>query len=172
MTEANRPLWKRIVQRLFMTRPFVWLGLHVFARIDPLLMRLSKGRVYASRGMGLLSILLTTTGARSGRPRQAALLAFEDGDDLFVIASRGGNPRHPSWYHNLKADRRATVVWGGREEPRIALEAVSPERERLWQKAMSTFPTFDRYQERTGGRRVPVIVLQRPATASSTASGH
>jgi deazaflavin-dependent oxidoreductase (nitroreductase family) len=166
MIEPNHPLWKRSVQRVCMTRPFTWLGLHVFARIDPILMRLSKGRLYSSRGMGLLTILLTTIGARSGQPRQAALLAFEDGDDLFVIASRGGNPRHPSWYHNVKANRRATVVWDGREETRIALEAVSPERERLWQKAMSIFPTFDRYQERTGGRRVPVIVLQRPATGS------
>ncbi len=166
MTAPNHPLWKRVVQRVFMTRPFTWLGLHIFARIDPILMRLSKGRVYTSRGMGLLSILLTTTGAKSGQPRQAALLAFEDGDNLFVIASRGGNPRHPSWYHNLKANRRATVVWGGSIETRIALEAVSPERERLWQKAMSIFPTFDRYQERTGGRRVPVIVLQRLAAGS------
>jgi len=66
----------------------------------------------------------------------------------------------------LKANRRATVVWNGREETRIALEAVSPERERLWQKAMSIFPTFDRYQERTAGRRVPVIVLRRLATGS------
>ncbi len=166
MNQPNHPLWKRIVQRVFMTRPFAWIGLHVFGRIDPILMRLSKGRVYSSRGMGLLSILLTTTGARSGLPRQAALLAFEDGDDLFVIASRGGNPRHPGWYHNLKANRRATVIWGGREETRVAHEAESPERERLWQKAMNTFPTFDRYQARTGGRRVPVIVLQCPATSS------
>ncbi len=166
MTESGRPWWKRIVQRVFMTRPFAWIGLHVFGRIDPILMRLSKGRVYSSRGMGLLSILLTTTGAKSGRLRQAALLAFEDGDNLVVIASRVGNQRHPGWNHNLKANRRSTVVWRGREETRIAHEAISPERERLWQKAMSTFPTFDRYQERTGGRRVPVIVLQRPATSS------
>ncbi|MEE8164973.1 MAG: nitroreductase/quinone reductase family protein [Myxococcota bacterium] len=166
MTESGRPWWKRIVQRVFMTRPFAWIGLHVFGRIDPILMRLTKGHVYASRGMGLLSILLTTTGAKSGLPRKATLLAFEDGEDLFVIASRGGNPRHHSWYHNLKANRSATVVWNGRKETRIAHEADSPERERLWQKAMDTFPTFDRYQERTGGRRVPVIVLQCPATVS------
>jgi deazaflavin-dependent oxidoreductase (nitroreductase family) len=159
MTAPNHPLWKRIVQRIFMTRPFTWLGLHVFGRIDPILMRLSKGRVYGSRGMGLLSILLTTTGAKSGQSRQVALLAFEDGNDLFVIASRGGNPRHPGWYHNLKANPPTTVVWRGREETRIAHEAVPPERERLWQLAMSVYPTFDMYQERTGGRRVPVMVL-------------
>ena len=161
MTGPNHPLWKRIVQLLFMTRPFTWIGLHVLGRIDPILMRLSKGRVFSSRGMGLLSILLTTTGAKSGQPRQVALLSFEDGDSLFVIASRGGMPRHPGWYHNLKANPHATVVWRGREETRIAHEAVSPERERLWQQAMSVYPTFDRYQERTGGRRIPVMVLTR-----------
>lgn len=157
------PLWKRILLPLFMTRPFTWLGLHVFGRIDPILMRLTRGRLYTSRGLGLLTILLTTTGARSGRLRQVALLAFEDGRDLFVIASRGGNARHPGWYHNLKTNPRATVVWRGREETRIAHEAVSPERERLWRLAMSVYPTFDRYQERAGRRRVPVVVLTLPA---------
>jgi deazaflavin-dependent oxidoreductase (nitroreductase family) len=142
-----------------MTRPVTWIGLHVVSHVDRILLRISKGRVFSSRPLGLLSILLTTTGAKSGQPRQVAVLAFEDGDDLFVIASRGGNPRHPGWYHNLKVNPRATVVWRGREEPRIAHEAVSPERERLWQRAMSTYPGFDRYQERTGGRRVPVMVL-------------
>ena len=168
MNEVTRPLWKRIVQRLFMTRPFAWLGLNVFAWIDPVLLRLTKGRVYASRGMGLLSILLKTTGARSGQVREAALLAFQDGDDLFVIASRGGNAHHPSWYHNVKATPRTTVIWRGREETRIALEASPAEHERLWQKAMSVFPVFDRYQARTGGRRVPVIVLQREPLHSAS----
>lgn len=171
MTEQDRPLWKRIVQRLFMTRPFAWLGLNVFALIDPVLLRLTKGRLYSSRGMGLLSILLKTTGARSGQAREAALLAFEDGDDLFVIASRGGNTRHPSWYHNVKATSRTTVIWRGREETRIALEASSDEHDRLWKKAMSVFPVFDRYQARTGGRRVPVVVLQRePLHSGSSGS--
>ena len=142
-----------------MTRPFTWFGLNVLNRIDPPLMRISKGRVFSSRVLGLLSILLTTTGAKTGNPRQVSLLAFEDGDDLFVIASRGGNRRHPSWYHNLKADPRATVIWRGREEKRIARESVAPERERLWQRAMDVYPTFDRYQARAGKRRVPVMVL-------------
>ncbi len=163
MDAREHPLWKRAVQRLFMTRPFAWLGLHVLSRIDPFLMRLSRGRVFSSRPLGLLTILLTTTGARSGQSRQVALLAFEDGDDLFVIASRGGMPRHAGWYHNLKADPRATVLWRGREEARVACEAASPERERLWRRAMDVFPTFDRYQERTRGRQVPVMVLRRGA---------
>lgn len=157
--EGDHPPWERTVQRIFMTRPFTWFGLHVLGRIDPILMRLSKGRVFSSRALGLLSILLTTTGAKSGQPRRVVLLSFEDGDNLFVIASRGGNARHPAWYHNLKSNPCATVVWRGREETRIAHEAASPERERLWQRAMSIYPTFDRYQDRTGGRRIPVMVL-------------
>lgn len=159
MTGTNRPPWKRAVHRIFMTRPFTWIGLHVLSRIDPILLRISKGRIFSSRALGLLSILLTTTGAKSGRPRQVALLAFEDGDNLFVIASRGGNARHPDWYHNLKSNPLVRVVWRDREETRIAHEAVSSERERLWQRAMTIYPTFDRYQERTRGRRIPVIVL-------------
>ena len=156
-------LWKRVLMPIFMTRPFTSLGLNVFGRLDPILMRLTRGRVYSSRPLGLLSILLTTKGARSGRAREVALLAFEDGRDLFVIASRGGNPRHPGWYHNLKRDPRATVVWRGRKETRIAREAESAQRERLWQLAMSAYPTYDRYLERAGGRRIPVVVLALPA---------
>jgi deazaflavin-dependent oxidoreductase (nitroreductase family) len=157
------PWWKQILFPILMSRPFTWLGLNVFNRIDPILMRLTKGRVYSSRGLGLLTILMTTTGAKSGEPRQVALLAFQDGRDLFVIASRGGNARHPAWYHNLMANPRATVVWQGREESRVAHEAESPERERLWRLAMSIYPTFDRYQAHAGRRRVPVVVLREDA---------
>ena len=156
------PMWQRLLMPVFMTRPFTWIGLNVVGRIDPIVMRLTNGRLYASRALGLLTILLTTTGAKSGRPREVALLAFEDGPDLFVIASRGGNPRHPGWYHNLKRDPRATVVWRGRKEARIAHEAESPDRERLWKLAMSAYPTYDRYQERAGRRRIPVVVLTLP----------
>ena len=156
------PVWKRLLMPVFMTRPFTWIGLNVVGRIDPIVMRLTNGRLYASRALGLLTILLTTTGAKSGRPREVALLAFEDGPDLFVIASRGGNARHPGWYHNLKRDPRATVVWRGRKEARIAYEAESQERERLWRLAMSAYPTYDRYQERAGRRRIPVVVLTLP----------
>ena len=159
MNEPTNAVWKRALQRVFMTRPFTWLGINVFGRIDPILMRLTRGHVFSSRGMGLLSILMTTTGAKTGQPRQVALLAFEDGPNLFVIGSRGGNAKHPAWYHNLRANPVATVIWLGREETRIAHEAVSPERERLWQIAMSVYPTFDRYMDRAGGRRIPVIVL-------------
>ena len=155
-------VWKRFLMPVFMTRPFTWIGLNVVGRIDPVVMRLSNGRLYASRALGLLTILLTTTGGKSGRPREVALLAFEDGPDLFVIASRGGNARHPGWYHNLKRDPRATVVWRGRKETRIAHEAESPERERLWHLAMGAYPTYDRYQERAGRRRIPVVVLTLP----------
>jgi len=155
-------LWKDLLMPLFMTRPFTWIGLNVFGRLDPILMRLTNGQVYSSRPLGLLSILLTTTGAKSGQPRGVTLLAFEDGRDLFVIASRGGNARHPGWYHNLKRDPRAMAVWNGRREKRIAHEAESPERERLWRLAMSAYPTYDRYQERAGGRRIPVIVFTLP----------
>ena len=155
-------VWKRFLMPVFMTRPFTWIGLNVVGRIDPIVMRLTNGRLYASRALGLLTILLTTTGAKSGRPREVALLAFEDGPDLFVIASRGGNARHPGWYHNLKRDPRATVVWRGRKEARVAHEAQSPERERLWRLAMSAYPTYDRYQERAGRRRIPVVVLTLP----------
>jgi hypothetical protein len=68
MTKPTRAPSKQAALRIFINGPFTWFGLNVLSRIDPILMRVSKGRVFSSRALGLLSILLTTTGARSGYP--------------------------------------------------------------------------------------------------------
>lgn len=123
-------------------------------------MKRTNGRFSLSKAaLGLPSLLLTTTGARSGQRRTMPLLYFEDGESVVLIASNYGKPRHPAWYHNLRANPEATLFLRGREAAYIAREAVGEERERLWRKASALYPGYDAYQHRAGGRQIPVMVL-------------
>jgi deazaflavin-dependent oxidoreductase (nitroreductase family) len=82
--------------------------------LDRLVYRASGGATTASSWLAGVDIaMLTTIGARTGRPRTLPVLGLRDGDDAILIASNFGRPRHPSWYYNLRADPRATIVVGG-----------------------------------------------------------
>jgi deazaflavin-dependent oxidoreductase (nitroreductase family) len=112
-------------------------------------------------------LLLTTTGARSGLPRTTPLLYSTDGDRLVVIASKGGEPSHPDWYHNLLADPEAMVEVGA-ESFRVRAEvAQGAERRRLFDQQAAQMPFFAEY-ERTTPRTIPVVILTRSDTSSGT----
>jgi len=105
-------------------------------------------------------LLLTTTGARSGRPRTTPLFFSTDGDRLVVIASKGGEPTHPDWYHNLLAHPEATVELGRETFPVRATVAAGAERRRLFDQHAALMPFFAEY-ERNATRSIPVMVLTR-----------
>jgi deazaflavin-dependent oxidoreductase (nitroreductase family) len=112
-------------------------------------------------------LLLTTIGARSGLPRTTPLLYSTDGDRLVVIASKGGEPNHPDWYHNLLADPEAMVEVGA-ETFRVRAEvAQGAERRRLFDQQAAQMPFFAEY-ERTTPRTIPVVILTRSDTSSGT----
>lgn len=106
-----------------------------------------------------VQITLVTVGARSGASRRATLYAWEDGDALVLIGSRGGSARHPGWVHNLRAHPDVRVVHGRAERSYRAREADGAERDRLWALAVERFPLYGRYAERTT-RRIPVFRLE------------
>ena len=110
-------------------------------------------------------LLLTTTGARSGLPRTTPLLYSTDGDRLVVIASKGGEPTHPDWYHNLLAHPEATVEVGGEAFPVRAEVAQGAERRRLFDQQAAQMPFFAEY-ERTTRRAIPVVILTRSDTST------
>jgi deazaflavin-dependent oxidoreductase (nitroreductase family) len=120
--------------------------------------RLSGGRVAGHIPSGAPICLLTTTGRRSGRLRTVPLVYMPDGDDLVVVASRGGMGSHPAWYLNLGDDPGATVQVGTVTLPVRARDATAPERERLWPTLTAAYPHFDAYQLRTS-RHIPVVIL-------------
>ena len=118
----------------------------------------SGGRIGASLA-GRPMLLLRTTGARTGQARTAALLYVRDGEDYAVIASKGGDDRHPGWYHNLIADPDVEIQVGTDTVPVRARVAQGDERDRLWAAADAVNKgQYTTYQSRTD-REIPVVVL-------------
>ena len=109
---------------------------------------------------GAPTLLLTTTGRKSGVKRTSALICNFDGDDCIVVASQGGMPTHPNWYHNLTADPNVDVQVKGDRFRAVARTAEGAERARLWKLMTSVWPNYDEYTKRTT-RIIPVVVLQR-----------
>ena len=109
---------------------------------------------------GVTTLLLTTTGRRSGQARTTPLIYGRDGDRYVVVASRGGAPQHPAWYENLAARPEVTVqVMADRFKAR-ARTASAAERPALWKTMAAIWPPYDEYQARTT-REIPVVVLER-----------
>jgi deazaflavin-dependent oxidoreductase (nitroreductase family) len=131
--------------------------LRVFWRIHRAFMRLSGGRF--GRTGTLPALLLTTRGRRSGESRDVTLNYMTDGPSFVVIASYGGEDRHPAWWQNLVVNPEAGVLVDGRRTPVRAREADGAERETLWDRFISADPSYALYQQRTK-RRLPVVVLQ------------
>jgi deazaflavin-dependent oxidoreductase (nitroreductase family) len=109
---------------------------------------------------GAPMLLLTSTGARSGQHRTTPLVHTRDGNRYVIIASKGGAPTHPAWYHNLVANPEATVEVGVESFPVRAAVATGDERQRLFDQQAALMPNFKEYQEKTT-REIPVVVLER-----------
>jgi deazaflavin-dependent oxidoreductase (nitroreductase family) len=121
--------------------------------------RANGGKVggrFANRPM----MLLTTTGAKSGLPRVAPLVYTKDGDRIVIIASKGGAPTNPDWYHNLVANPEVTVEIGTERFAARARVTEGEERDRLYDAMAAQMPFFAEYQRNTE-RRIPLVVLER-----------
>ena len=131
----------------------------------------SDGRIGATLG-GRPMLLLRTVGRRTGEPRTAALLYARAGDAYVVIASKGGAPRHPGWFHNLTAKPEVEIQVGRERIPVRARVAAGKERSRLWARADEINQgQYAVYQSRTR-REIPVVVLEpMPSKRSGRASG-
>jgi len=104
-------------------------------------------------------LLLDTVGRKTGAPRTSPLLYLPDGDRLVIVASKGGAPRDPVWWLNLKARPKTTVQVGPRRMTVEAEEARGPERDRLWPKLTAMYPSYGDYQKKTP-RTIPVVILR------------
>jgi deazaflavin-dependent oxidoreductase (nitroreductase family) len=105
-------------------------------------------------------LLLDHVGAKSGKKRTSPLVYVRDGDDIVLVASKGGNPKNPAWFHNLKANPETTIQIGSEKRPVRAHVATDEERKRLWPKAVETYSGYAGYQKRTD-RKIPLVVLER-----------
>lgn len=107
---------------------------------------------------GVPTLLLTTTGRKTGQSRTTPLIFNRDGDDYLVVASMGGAPSHPNWYLNLKAHPDAGIQVRAEHLPVTARTAAPGEKARLWAIVAQQWPNYDVYQSRTT-REIPVVVL-------------
>lgn len=148
----------RALVKVASSKPGAWFFINVANRIDKHLIPATNGRVSSVPGQQVLAI--ETIGAKSGQARRTPLVYATDGDRIVLVASKGGAPKNPAWYHNLKANPDVQVWAKGRSGRYRAREAEGEERERLWKVATEYYPGYDAYQGRTGGRRIPVIVLE------------
>ena len=103
--------------------------------------------------------ILFTVGRTSGEERAHPLIFGRDGDNVVLVASKGGAPEHPGWYRNLRASPEAEVQVLGDRWPVRARDAEGEERERLWRLMNELWPHYDEYQARTE-RQIPVVVLE------------
>jgi len=156
---AERGAIQRGVERVASSRVGGWYFIHVTSKVDPWLLRRTNGRLSSVLGQPVL--LLTHTGAKSGAERETALVYGVDGDDILLVASKGGDPRNPAWYHNLKAHPDCGIIAKNRSGSYRARELEGEERKRAWEIVTRVYGGYDTYQGRTGGRVIPVLRLVR-----------
>ena len=130
----------------------------LFWKFHPWLYKTTGGKV-GGRIAGMPVLLLTTKGRKSGQPRERALTYVPSGNAYAVIASFLGEPRHPDWSLNLKADPQASVRCGAVSVAVRARDAGGEERERLWREAVKMNADYEEYSRRTE-RRIPIVVLE------------
>ncbi len=121
--------------------------------------RTNGGKV-GGRFEGSAMILVHHVGARTGAERVNPMVYFPDGDRLLVVASKGGAPTNPDWYHNLKAHPRTEVEVGVERFPVEATEVTGDERTEAWERIVAANPGFGEYQRNTE-RTIPVLALTR-----------
>jgi deazaflavin-dependent oxidoreductase (nitroreductase family) len=130
--------------------------------------RNNHGQVTEGYFTGRQVLILTTTGAKSGQPRESPLAYSRDGNDLVIVASMGGAPQHPAWYHNLVANPRVKVEANGETFEADALVVDPDERRRLYDQHADLHASFKDYEAQTS-RVIPVIRLKRRGSASAAA---
>jgi deazaflavin-dependent oxidoreductase (nitroreductase family) len=158
MTEASEgrqtPRYLDLADRVW---PAIWrfMGAHTF------LYQRTGGRLgHTIPGVPGKMLLLDHVGAKSGTKRTSPLLYVRDGKDLVIVASKGGFPKNPAWFHNLVANPDTTVQVGGEHLPVHARVAKPEERERLWGMAVDAYGGYKDYAIRSKGREIPLVVLE------------
>ena len=151
-------LFSRALAALANTRLGRLMSVHLVWKLDPYLMRATRGRL----GMGLTmpTALLETRGARSGAVRHNAVIYFHDGDRVTIVASKLGYEKHPAWFHNLLA--HPDVTFGG-APMRATVVGDEAERQRLWALADRVFAPYAAYRREAAkaNRTIPIVQLSR-----------
>jgi deazaflavin-dependent oxidoreductase (nitroreductase family) len=132
--------------------------LRLMSAANTWIFRASGGRIGNKFARGAPVLLLTTAGARSAKRRTTPLIYLDDGDDVVLVASKGGMSHSPGWYHNLLKTPDCEVQVGSEARPMQARRASDEEKAALWPRLLEIYRDYDDYQARTS-RNIPVMVL-------------
>jgi deazaflavin-dependent oxidoreductase (nitroreductase family) len=149
----------RAVIRMAAGPGFARIAPPLVPRLDRLVHRLTGGRTTMSAGM-VPTVMLTTTGSRSGQPRTVPLGCLPEGDALYVVGSNFGRERHPAWSANLLATPQARVSFGGDDFDVVGHLLTREEKADVWPRLLAAWPAYDAYVERSG-RDLRVFRLDR-----------
>jgi deazaflavin-dependent oxidoreductase (nitroreductase family) len=153
----------RLVQALAASRPGAWFFAPLLHHLDAAVLWLTRGRHTLSALLaGVPTVIVTVTGARSGRRRDVPLLAVHDPENPSVfalIATNWGRQPYPAWYFNLKANPQAACSFGGRRADYLAQEAQGAEYERFWNQAVHLYRGYALYRQRIRGRHIPIMIM-------------
>jgi deazaflavin-dependent oxidoreductase (nitroreductase family) len=141
-----------------------WSVANQVIRSHTLLYRMTGGLIGQHVPGAPPMLLLDHVGARTGRGRTTPLAYLADNDRFVIVASKGGYPRHPAWYHNLLAHPETTIQVGRRRLPVTARVATDAERQQLWPRVVDLYSGYANYQQRTD-RQIPLVILEERAAA-------
>ena len=151
---------QRVLHLVTRTRAGSWFFARTLHHLDWPVLRLSRGRhSLTSIGIGLPVVMVTTIGAKSGRPRSLPLAVIPDGDNVILIASNFGQKQHPAWYYNLRAHPEVQLSYEGHTTTYTAHETSGEERKRCWQRAVDLYSGYACYEKRAGLRQIAVFLL-------------
>jgi deazaflavin-dependent oxidoreductase (nitroreductase family) len=157
---VDAPPLRRLVRRIAATAPGSWILARTLHHVDRVVYRASRGRTTLAAVLsGLPVVMLTTTGARSGRRISSPLLGMPEGGGIVIVGSNFGRAHHPGWVHNLRADPHARIEIGGTAQDVVAEEVVGSERDRLLALATEIYPGFPAYVRRAAPRHIRVMRL-------------
>lgn len=160
---------QRLVQRFAWSRVGMWVGSNFLHHLDQLAIKITKGKTSLSSVIaGVPIVILTTTGARTGRLRSVPLIALPDQDRFILVASSWGREKHPGWYYNLKKNPCATLSAPGWQKPFIAHLANDAESDVYWDKVTEIYPGYRVYRRLAKKRKIGLFILE-PETGLSEA---
>jgi deazaflavin-dependent oxidoreductase (nitroreductase family) len=152
--------WHKLIQKLAAMRGSSWALSKILPSIDRQVFRLSGGRqTLANLLSGLPTILVTSTGAKSGLPRTTPLAGIPERDGFIIIGSNLGQKHHPAWVYNVRAHPKVRIDRKGKTSEYTAREVSGEERQRLWDKALTYYQGFNAYDARVE-REIAVFMLE------------
>lgn len=151
---------RRTILRLAALKPISLVLAWLLPRLDKPILGWTGGRhSLSSLISGIETVTLTTTGAKSGLPRNTTLFPFWDGDRAILIASNFGQKNHPAWHYNMKASPQVSLTRNGQSHQYRASPAQGEQRERYYQLAVQSYPGYAAYRQRASHREIVVWVL-------------